>query len=62
MTFFLLALVASFVIMIKISQRETEENVGKLTYLVYIILYPFINTLLWISAFVHEMFGTKKRW
>lgn len=62
MTFFLLALLGSFVLMIKISQRETEEKIGKLTYLVYIILYPFINTLLWMSAFTHEIFRTKKRW
>lgn len=62
MTFFFLALLGSFIIMLKISQRETEEKVGKLTYLVYIILYPFINTLLWISAFVHEILRVKKTW
>lgn len=61
-TFFFAAVLAAFVMMLRLSQEKTSEKIGKATYVAYIILYPFINTLLWMSAFVYEMTGTKKRW
>lgn len=61
-TFFVVALLASFLLILKTSEREIKEKISAAEYAVYIIVYPFINLFLWIAAFVHEMLRTKKKW
>jgi cellulose synthase/poly-beta-1,6-N-acetylglucosamine synthase-like glycosyltransferase len=61
-TFFFLMLLGSFFFMLWLSQKNTEEKIGKATYVTYIILYPFINTFLWISALIYEIANAKKKW
>ena len=42
----------------------TGESIGpyKKTYLVYLILIPFIYTLFWGLALAHEMLKLKRKW
>ncbi|MBI4018562.1 MAG: glycosyltransferase family 2 protein [Candidatus Aenigmarchaeota archaeon] len=61
-TFFIAAMLAAFLLILTVSRREVREKISPLEYLVYIIAYPFINLLLWIAAFTHEMLGTKRKW
>ncbi len=61
-TFFFVAVLAAFFFMLKLSQSNVDEKIGKGTYIAYIVLYPFINTLLWIAAFIYEVLNVKKKW
>jgi cellulose synthase/poly-beta-1,6-N-acetylglucosamine synthase-like glycosyltransferase len=61
-TFFVLAFVVSFFIMIKLSKDKIGSNISKLDYIVYLIVYPFINVFMWISALAYEIIGAKKKW
>lgn len=61
-TFFLIVSFLSFFIMLKISKNNVKENIGKLDYIIYLLIYPFINVMLWIAAFIYEIGGVKKKW
>jgi len=61
-TFFVVALLASFILILKTSEREIKEKISAAEYAVYIIIYPFINLFLWIAAFMQEMLRAKKKW
>ena len=61
-TLFLILLVSAFFLMIKFSQQHVHENISKMDYVIYLLVYPFINMLLWMSAFVLEIIGTEKKW
>ena len=61
-TFFFVATVLAFAMMIRLSEKKVKESISKLDYIVYIILYPFINLILWLSALVYEVTRAKKEW
>ncbi len=55
-------LLASFIIMMRLSEKNTRESISKTEYVIYIIFYPFINVFLWLCAFVYEITGAKRKW
>jgi cellulose synthase/poly-beta-1,6-N-acetylglucosamine synthase-like glycosyltransferase len=55
-------LLSSFLVMLKLSEKTSEEKIGYFDYAVYLITYPFINIFLWVSAFVLELLQVKKKW
>ncbi|MFC2143585.1 glycosyltransferase [Candidatus Aenigmatarchaeota archaeon] len=61
-TFFFVILLASFFYMLRLTRLNINEKVGKMECIIYVIFYPFINIILWLSAFVHEILGTKRKW
>ncbi len=62
-TSFILLLLASFIVILKLSEKKTHEKIRNMEYVVYIATYPFINIFLWITAFVQEvLLKTRKRW
>ncbi|MBI4162320.1 MAG: glycosyltransferase family 2 protein [Candidatus Aenigmarchaeota archaeon] len=61
-TLFWILLLSAFFLMIKFSQQHVHENISKVDYIIYLLVYPFINILLWISAFVLEIVGTERKW
>lgn len=61
-TFFIIALLATFVLILKVSEREVKEKISPVDYVLYLVVYPFINLFLWIAAFTQEMLKTKKKW
>ncbi len=61
-TFFFAAVLVSFLIMMRLSSRSVVENIGKMDYLVYIAVYPFINVFLWVAAFAYEIARAKRKW
>ena len=61
-TFFLAATLFAFFFMIRLSNKNVKEKIGKLDYVIYIIAYPFINMFLWLSAFTYEIVKAKRKW
>ena len=61
-TFFLVTALVAFFFMLRLSNKSVKEKIGKLDYLIYIIVYPFINLFLWISAFGYEIARAKRKW
>lgn len=61
-TFFLVAVMLAFFFMARLSNKNVKEKVSKLDYVVYLILYPFINLLLWVSAFTYEIVRARRKW
>lgn len=61
-TFFWGVFFASFVLMLAFSERALGEKSRKTDYLLYLFMYPLLNIILWISAFVYELRGAKRRW
>ena len=61
-TLFWILLLSAFFLMIKFSQKHVHENISKIDYIIYLLVYPFINIILWICAFVLEILGTERKW
>ncbi|MBI2578658.1 MAG: glycosyltransferase family 2 protein [Candidatus Aenigmarchaeota archaeon] len=61
-TFFVVTLFATFLLILKVSERQIKEKISPFEYALYMIVYPFINLFLWIAAFTQEMLRTKKKW
>ncbi len=61
-TFFIAVVLVAFLIMLKLSQLKVREEISKLDYIIYIIIYPFISWVIWTSAFIYEIIGVKKKW
>jgi cellulose synthase/poly-beta-1,6-N-acetylglucosamine synthase-like glycosyltransferase len=61
-TFFFAVTIAAFAIMIWLSEKKVKDSISKLDYVVYIIIYPFINLVLWLSALLYELARAKKKW
>ena len=54
-TFFWVVLFALFTLMIRVSEKKVGEKISIREYMVYIVLYPFINLALWLNAFILEL-------
>ncbi len=61
-TFFFLAVVVAFVLMIILSAKKVKEKISVLDGIIYIIIYPFINLVLWVAAFVYEATRSERKW
>lgn len=61
-TFFILAMLGAFLLIMKVSQQQVREKITAPEYVLYMLVYPFINLFLWIAAFTQEMTRAKKKW
>ena len=50
------------ILLIKFGSNEIKENIGKIEYLIYIPLYPFINIIIWIFAIFYEITKREYKW